>query len=94
MRAAIEVSKARGDYLDAETVWHLGTTGGAASVGLENWEIEPGNWVPLIGIEIDRVCELDEILAESTPESVQWIPPFDRDLRSFGPASGKFPQAE
>ncbi len=94
MRAAIAVSKARGEYLDSETVWNLGTTGGAASVGLDEWEIEPGNWVPLIGIEINRVCELDEILAESTPESVQWIPPFDRDLRSFGPASGKFPRAE
>lgn len=94
MRAAIEVSKVKGEYLDAETVWHLGTSGGAASVGLDQWEIEPGNWVPLIGIEIDRVCELDEILAESTPESVQWIPPFDRDLRSFGPASDKFPRAE
>ena len=73
MRSALQTSRERGKPITAEEVWQMATTWGAASLGINDWEIKVGNRLPLIEIDIELALETEDILERGTPKTVNWI---------------------
>lgn len=73
IRCAVQSSIQIHEPISAETVWNLATVAGAASLGIENWEISVGRSGELIkihGAHVDRTADLIEI---ASPKDIEWI---------------------
>lgn len=71
MRAALDIALTRGEPLGNDEVWHMATTGGASSLGLDDWHIAVGARVPLIRLP-DRPTVADQI-RQGSPSDVAWL---------------------
>lgn len=97
MRSALSVSRDRGRPVTAAEVWRMSTSLGAASLGLEGWDLTPGSKPPLIGIEI-VTDDLEDLVERATPGDVKWIdltatkssgPPFAASPPDLSPRTAK-----
>jgi 5-methylthioadenosine/S-adenosylhomocysteine deaminase len=73
MRHALIQSVRRGEPLTAGQVWDMATTGGAASLGVTDWRIEPGSRVPLIVVDVPGALDLSDLIERGDPGAVRWI---------------------
>ncbi|MCW5941022.1 MAG: amidohydrolase family protein [Fimbriimonadaceae bacterium] len=71
MRAAVRSAIALGEPLDEREVWHMATTGGAASLGIEDWRIAPDARVPLLRLP-DRPS-LAALIRDGSPDDAVWL---------------------
>ncbi|MBS1705965.1 MAG: amidohydrolase family protein [Armatimonadetes bacterium] len=73
MRAALDVSRKKGEYITAEEVWTMATTMGAESLGYSDWTIRVGSTVPLIKIEAPSLATIDHLIESSKPSDVSFV---------------------
>lgn len=73
MRAALKVARLRGEPLTAGQVWSMATTLGAASIGVDGWDVSVGRSIPLISIRAEPDWTLDDLVAQGSPDRVEWI---------------------
>jgi cytosine/adenosine deaminase-related metal-dependent hydrolase len=75
MRAALRVSKDRGQPLTAEEVWKMATSAKSiefAMAGPLSWTIEPGSTVALIKINLSAASTVEDLIERGTPAKVTW----------------------
>lgn len=73
MRACLQQSVYRWEALTDVQVWNMATTGGAESLGIDDWRIEVGSKVPMILIEHPGASSIGDLIAKGGPENVKWV---------------------
>jgi 5-methylthioadenosine/S-adenosylhomocysteine deaminase len=75
MRAAIEVSHARGEPVTPEEVWKMATN--ACSLPLLNtpeaWDIVIGSTVPLIEVHVEQPRDTYDLIERGSPQLIRWV---------------------
>ena len=79
MRAAIDVAEKRGTEITPEEVWRMATVMGAESLGVEGWDVSKGAHVPLVKLHVHGVHSTEDLIALSSPRSVEWVTPTVRN---------------
>ncbi len=73
MRAAYEAGIDRSEPITAVEILRMATTGGAQSLGVENWDIAVGSSVPLIQLRLPQAQSELDLIEQGSPECVTWV---------------------
>ncbi|MEJ5169666.1 MAG: amidohydrolase family protein [Fimbriimonadales bacterium] len=73
MRRALQSSEDMGEPIAPEDVWRMATRLGAESLGIDGWELNLGNRVPLIALHLPEARTTEDLIRDGSPEVVEWL---------------------